>query len=487
MTEFFKEIKHQPKVWPASLRLRLLLSLLLPLAAMLMLDAWFTYSRALHAANTAFDRMLSTSARAIADGVTVNNGQVSVDIPYFALQMFESNAAGKVFYRVSSSSGKTLTGYADLPLPATWSNRQRLPSYGDINYQDNTLRQIVIRQSVRDLLTLRDQDIWVQVAETPELRQELARSLLWGSLLQESLLVLMVLAIVLFAISRGLRPLRHLSRELARRKENEFEQLSVAHLPSELMPLVQALNLHSERVQRLVAARRRFIDDAAHQLKTPLAVMQTQAELGLRESSLPAVQQQLRKLLDTLKSSSHGVQQLLQMSRLEPDNGQAIMLARLNLDLLVQNSALDWATLAHQQGGELGYEGVADLWVDGHAGLLQELLNNLLDNALRYRRPDGRVSINITTGRYPLPWLQVSDNGPGIAASERDQVLKRFYRLGNSTVPGSGLGLAIVKEIALRHGASLQLSDNPQGGLSVRLNFPLPVEGSLRPSACGTE
>ncbi|MBX9349585.1 sensor histidine kinase N-terminal domain-containing protein [Chromobacterium vaccinii] len=454
---------------PDSLRLRLLWGLLLPLLLLLSLDAYLTYRRSLAGANAAFDRMLHTSARAIANGISSHSGEIRVDIPYFALQMFESNAAGKVFYRVSDEKGRVLTGYEDLPAPARKGAGAPALQFSDADYLGEEVRLVSLRQTVRDMLTLRDQDVWVQVAETPESRQELARSLLLGSLLQEILLVLTLLLIVSLAVSRGLRPLRRLSAEVASRNEDDLEPLPKAGLPSELAPLVDALNLHGERLQRLFAARRRFIDDAAHQLKTPLAVMQTQAELALREEEPGEQRRQLRRLLAGLRQAGHMVAQLLQMSRLEPDNGQPIELERVDAAALAREVALEWAAAAHECGADLGYEGEDSVSVRGNRALLRELLNNLLDNALRYAGEGAVVTVEVRDG--PHACLEVRDSGPGIPEAEREKVLLRFYRLAGERREGSGLGLAIVREIAGRHGARLSLDQAMEGGLRVGVHF----------------
>ncbi|PTU71235.1 sensor histidine kinase [Chromobacterium haemolyticum] len=459
---------------PASLRKQLLLGLSAPLLLMLALDGWMTYNRALQAANTAFDRMLLSSGRAIADGVAAHDGAVSVDIPYFALQMFESNASGKVFYRVSRADGALLTGYDDLPLPPP-RRREGIryqPDYMDIPYHGETLRLLTLRLSVRDMSTLRSQDVWIQVAETPESREQLARTLLIGSLAQETLLGILMLAIVLLAVGHSLRPLRRLSRNVVARKETDLSPLPSRELPTELTPLVEALNQQGVRWHKLQAARRRFIDDAAHQLKTPLAVMRTQAELARRQALEPSLRQQLDKLLTSLDSASHGVHQLLQLARVEPDNGQAIELHDMDLAAWVREWALEQAPWAHGQGADLGYEGEDTVRIRGNAGLLRELLANLLDNAIRYHPRDRDAQITIAAGALPTPWLRVDDNGHGIAETEQDKVWLRFYRIAGAASSGSGLGLAIVREIAHRHGAAVELSRNAGGGLCVKLQFP---------------
>ncbi|AXK38990.1 sensor histidine kinase [Crenobacter cavernae] len=458
-----------------SLRLHLALWLLLPLLGLLALDAWLTYKRARDAANTAFDRMLFTSARAIAEGVSAHEGKTDVDIPYFALEMFETNAEGRVFYRVSEENGRPLTGYPDLPLPRFTSKHDFKPVYTDIEYRGETLRMVILRLAVRDLYTMRDSIVWVQVAETPESRRELAKGILLGALRQEALLVLLVLIIVRVALGRGLRPLRRLSERVAAREEDDLTPLEAGELQSELKPLVDALNLYIARIQRMLAARRRFFADAAHQLKTPLAVMQAQAELALREPEIGAVHDGVRQILGTLHQTSHGVQQLLSHSRLEPDSGLVAELKPVDLVALARDAALEWAPVARRNGIDLGFEQEGEVTVEGQPGLLLEMIGNLIDNAIRYAAAGANDKLRHVTVRVeagPAPRLVVIDNGPGIPAAERGKVFLRFYRVAGTQADGTGLGLPIVREIARLHNADVELDDTPGGGLTVSVVFP---------------
>ncbi|WP_051710560.1 sensor histidine kinase [Andreprevotia chitinilytica] len=454
-----------------SLRLSLSIWLLVPLLVLLALDAWLTYQRALHAANVAFDRTLFTSAKSIAEGVQLRNGQIQVDIPYLALEIFEANSQGRVFYRVAEDGGKLLTGYANLPQP---KHPERVvsyqPVYYDAQYQGDTLRLIAMRLSVRDVATAQTRQVWVQVAETPELRRELAREILIGALLQEGLLILLAFVIVMLAISRGLRPLRKLSERVSARDEDDLSPLDESELRAELKPLVEALNQYVARIERMLTARRRFFADAAHQLKTPLAVMQAQAELALREDASPAVQGQLRGLLNTVKQASHGVKQLLSLSRLEPDSGSVVVLQPIELATVARDVALEWAPVARRKGVDLGFEQQATPMVEGKTELLQELIGNLVDNAIRYAGYGKQITVRVEQDG-DTPMLKVIDNGPGIPPDEHDRVFLRFYRIPGMQVEGSGLGLAIVREIARQHGANLRLADTPGGGLTVELRF----------------
>jgi two-component system sensor histidine kinase TctE len=463
-----------------SLRVQLAIWLLLPLLLLLALDAWLTYQRAQAAADAAFDRMLLSSARAVAEGVSAHNGQIDVDIPYFALQMFEVNAEGKVFYRVSTLAGRQLTGYEDLPVPPASMRQGYTPHFYNAEYRGTLVRMVALRLPLRDLYTMASADVWVQVAETPESRQELARGILFGALGQEAMLVLLVLAIVLLSVGRGLRPLQRLSALMAARSEADLTPLSDAGLQSELKPLVEALNQYIMRIQRMLAARRRFFADAAHQLKTPLAVMQAQAELALRERDTDQVHGQVRLLLTALRHASHGVRQLLSLSRLEPDSGHLVALEPVDLSAVARATALDLAPIAWRRNVELAFEQRGEAQVDGQAALLQEMISNLIDNASRYaagESEDAPARVIVEVGAEPAPYLAVIDHGPGIPATEHDKVFQRFYRVAGTLPEGTGLGLPIVREIARLHGAEVELDETAGGGLTVRVRFPAQVKG----------
>ncbi len=225
----------------------------------------------------------------------------------------------------------------------------------------------------------------------------------------------------------------------------------------------------------MLDARKRFFADAAHQLKTPLAVIQAQSELALREPDGNRIRRHLAPLHDTVRQAAKGVQQLLSLSRLEPDSGYAPSLQPLRLDTLAGEVALELAPVARRAGIDLGFEG-EPVTVAAEPQWLQELVGNLLDNAIRYAGHDARVTLRVARqaapGQDTGALLQVEDNGPGIAEAERAVVFGRFYRGSTAQAQeGSGLGLAIVREIARVHGATVALSDTAGGGLTVSVRF----------------
>lgn len=453
-----------------SLRTRFTLWLLAPLLVLLSVDGWLTHQRARATVDTAYDRTLLSSVKAISDGVRMDNGEIHVDLPYVALEMFESDTSGPVFYRVALADGTTLTGYDDLPLPKRVPGYFR-PTYYDTTYRNNALRVAAIEHPVYDLSTNRNQVVWVAVAETTGWRAEIARHILIGSLVQEGVLALLALAAVWCVVTFAMRPLNRLSAKVGEGDAGEAQMLDEADAPREIRPLIHALNRYTSRMQQMLVARRRFFSDAAHQLKTPLAVLQAQSEVLLRDARATPLAGAVEQLHASTRQAAQGVAKLLSLSRLEPDSGNAVELATVDLHDVARRVALEWAPVADCKQIDLGFEGTGPAWIYGQPDLLAELLGNLIDNSIKYGRSGGVVTVVVERGERGVR-LSVIDDGPGIAESEREKVFKRFYRITGSGAPGTGLGLTIVREIVRVHHAAVDLAATTGGGLTVVAVFP---------------
>jgi two-component system sensor histidine kinase TctE len=392
-------------------------------------------------------------------------------VPHLALELFDDKAGPHIYYLIRDEHGETVTGYEDLPMPPQPDKRLYRTVFYDTRFREQPLRMAAQALPVHDVRSARTRLVWVMVGETIEPRQAVAREILFGSLLQELMLVTLALGIVWLGVRRGLRPLHRLSATVAARDADLLSPIEQKDLPSEMKPLVVALNQYVARLHRMLQSRKRFFADAAHQLKTPLAIVQAQSELALREPDATRMREHLRLLHGTVRHASKGVQQLLSLSRLEPDSGYAPTLRNLRLDALAQDVALEWAPVARGQGVDLGFEGDGQVELTGQPELLQELSGNLIDNAIRYAGNGTIVTVRVVH-EAGSPLLEVVDNGPGIAAAEREAVFRRFYR-GESrqAAEGSGLGLSIVREITRLHGATVTLSETPGGGLTVSVRF----------------
>ncbi|QWC89965.1 sensor histidine kinase [Cupriavidus metallidurans] len=454
-----------------SLRLQITLWLLIPLLGLLAFDAWLTDRRAMSAAHQAFDRTLAASLKSMREGISLRDGRVEVEIPNLALEVFDAEDGSRVYYQIRDERGTTITGYEGLPMPEGPVNSLYRTRFYDAEYLGVPVRMAAMPLPLHDVRSARTQMVWVLLAESTEPREQLASDILIGSLLQELMLISLALGIVWLGVRRGLLPLQRLSDAMSARGPDDLEPLEDTALPVEMKPLVAAVNQYVARLHRMIEGRKRFFADAAHQLKTPLAIIQAESELALREKDLPSVRAHVERLHGSVQQAAKEVAQLLSLSRLEPDSGYAPTLRRLRLDVLAQNVALEWAPLARRAGVDLGFEGRGPADIDGQTELLQELLGNLIDNAIRYAGAGAMVTVRVDGHR-----LAVEDNGPGVPAFERESIFKRFYR-GESSASrdGSGLGLSIVREIARIHGAAVALESTPGGGLTVVVTFPAPV------------
>jgi two-component system sensor histidine kinase TctE len=459
-----------------SLRARLLVSLLVPVGAVWAIDAWFTYDTVRRSMDTAYDRALHASALAISEHVTLGAGEPVVDLPAVALEMLDTGEQERVFYRVSYRTGggpdTFITGYEDLPAAPVIAPAAK-PSalvFYEARYRGDAIRVAALRT---DLPTEPGTAVLVQVAETLGGRANMSRHIVVRALAVEFLLIALTGALVAFGVSRGLRPLLELSRQVANRSASDLTPIA-EHVPREVRPLVDATNGFMARVRAAIAAQRRFIADASHQLRTPLSVLRAEADAALRREGAAELREAVERLRAHSEATSHLATQLLALARAEPDSAGAGALAPIDLASVARETcaALVPHALSHQV--DLGYEGDGPASVRGDALLLRELLSNLVDNAVRHGRPAGRITVSVTSGggTPAAPTLAVEDDGPGIPAAERERVLERFYRVPGTRGDGCGLGLAIVNEVARRHGATLHLLDGPDGkGLRVEVRF----------------
>ena len=311
----------------------------------------------------------------------------------------------------------------------------------------------------------------VQVAETTNKRNKLARNIVLSSLVPELLVALATLVIVWFGVQRGLAPLADLSAEIRSRSARDLRPIDPAHAPEEARPLVAALNQLFRQVAESSGNQQRFLANAAHQLRTPLAGLRAHTEIALAQGMPEAQRAQLEQVHLATVRTARLANQLLALARAEPGGYRADAFASVNLRTVVEDAADEWVHRAMEKEIDLGFE-LADTQVTGDALLLREALANLIHNALEYTPQGGHVTV--TTGlRNDCAFLDVEDDGPGIPPSEHAQALERFYRVPGTMGTGSGLGLSIVREIATAHGAEIAIRAGAHGrGCKVGLTFP---------------
>ena len=299
----------------------------------------------------------------------------------------------------------------------------------------------------------------VILAQTTEARTQLANDIIKGVIIPQFVVLPLAVLLVWLGLSRGVAPLKALQQRLRARRPDDLSPIDERAAPTEIAPLVAAINELLERLSANIETQRRFVADAAHQLKTPLAGLRTQAELALREASAEEMQASLRQLVTGSERATRLVNQLLLLARAE--NPGTVGMTEEDLNVLAYEQTTHWAPRALAMGTDLGYEDAGQpARVRGNAILLAELLNNLLDNALRYTPAGGHVTVRVRVAAQQI-MLDVEDSGPGIAPAERERVFDRFYRVLGAAEGGSGLGLAIVREIAQKHGATVTIHENP--------------------------
>lgn len=437
-----------------SIRSLLLGWLISPLVFLLLAGAATAHLIALDAADTAYDRALHNSALALANQVRIESETVHVNLPPDAQRVLLTDKYDHNYFKVSDPRGKLIVGDRGLPPPPEDHDQEQLITF-DGQFQGQPIRVAAV------YLPTENGSVLVEVAETLNKRSNMAREILLGMVIPEVLLAAVALALVWLGVTRGLRPLERLRDEIARRSPQSLSAVPEAEAPKEVRPVVHALNHLLDHLRQTMDFQKRFIANAAHQLRTPLAGLQSQAELALQQPGPPELHFTLEQLHTAAVRASHLTNQLLVLARAEPGSHLEETLRPFNLAEEIRTVAEGWVNQSIRKEIDLGFE-LEDATVVGEPLLIRELLANLLDNALRYTPAGTQITVR-TFLRDDRAVLQVEDNGPGIPEAEQSKVFERFYRVGESTEEGCGLGLAIVKEIAQAHGAEAELK-TPAGG-----------------------
>lgn len=462
-----------------SLRKRVAWGLILPMCVLLLLNAFWFYKGAIDAANRAYDRSLTASLKNIAESIHATEGEVTVDIPYSALEIFEEGVQERVYYSIIGPDGKVITGYDDLPLPE-YLGAGDTPIVVDTEYRDQPIRLAVLSKRLYDPEMAVGDSVTVLCAETIEARTRLAFSLFVDSLRPQLLLIAAGLFLIVIVVRNAFRPLLELRARIRQRNDEDLTPVSASNVPNELLPLVDAINFHMARLARLLQARRRFLADAAHQIRTPLTVLGTQAEYGQRQNDPEEMRRTFGSLIDTIRSTRRMANQMLTLARAEPANGLIQEFAQLDFAELVCEVAGELASIALKKNIDLSFERTSSpVIVDGNATMLREMVSNLIDNALRYTPESGHVSVEVKVAGGDV-LLRIVDDGPGIPEAEREKVFQRFYRiLGRDDSGGSGLGLAIVREICSAHRGRVTLGEGKgRRGLAVEVTLPAELPAS---------
>ncbi|MDN7716255.1 sensor histidine kinase [Burkholderia gladioli] len=490
---------------PRSLFGEILDWMLAPLLLLWPMSIAVTYLVAKTIANGPFDRALETDAYVLARQITPVNGVAELVLPKATLDLLRADNVDSVYYQVLGTRGELVAGEADLPLPRDDDR----PPPGVVLFRDDLLRGNDIRVAYTTVAlggSSGSQPVLVQVGETLDKRNALANDIIKGVILPQFVILPLAIVLVWFGLSRGLAPLTALQAHIRNRRPDDLSPVDPQRAPPEIEPLVTSFNDLLGRLEQNIALQKRFIADAAHQMKTPLAGLRTQAEFALRHEVPDEVARSLEQIATSSGQAARLVTQLLALARAE-NRASGLSFEPVDLAALARVTVRDWVQAAFARRMDLGYEGPDDQDVqapapiiDGHAVMLREMLGNLIDNAIRYTPEGGRITVrlhvepgvrldatgavvrafdNAGAGQAGVAHIEVEDTGPGIPAHERGRVLERFYRILGRDGEGSGLGLAIVREIVTQHGGALAIDDHvyqdtPRlAGTLVRLSFAL--------------
>lgn len=460
---------------PQSLFAQLLLFLGLPLVLLWGLSAFNSYVSALQAATQAYDRTLLSSARTVAERLVVRHGKLEVNVPWVVLDSFELNMNDRLYYKVVDPQGKVISGFDDLPaMPPSTSRTQLYPAlawFYHTEYRGQAIRVARLLQPVNEGGIVGMAEIYI--AETLQSRRWLAGQLLFSSWVSQGLLVLLTLVLTGWLLRRVLRPMRQLSALMVRREPGLLTPLPELLPWSETRLLIVAFNRYIDRLRVMISRQERFSADASHQLKTPLAVLKTQASVALASDDPQLWRESLQAMRTTLDGTILLTERLLQLASVKRKEQGERAFAVVDLHEIAQNSCFSRIPQARSKHIDLGYEGEqAAVLIEGDSVLLGELCANLLDNAIRYTPANGTVTLCLREAGNSVV-MTIEDSGPGIDDSQVEQALLPFHRLENvGDNPGAGIGLALVNDIARLHRSHPQLQRSETlGGLKVSLRF----------------
>lgn len=454
-----------------SLRLQLLRWLLLPLAGLVAVNVFTSWRQASATADLVTDRTLDASVRAIAEDVRIDRGVIDAIVPPVALEMFDTGHRDRVFYRVDTAAGRLLTGYPDLPLPEP-PPKASAPVHFTGSYRGNDLRLAALSYP---LVGATDGErVTVVVGVTLAGHAAMVRELWVGNFGQQLILLVAAGVLVIIGLGRGLAPLMRLREAVMEKGRDDLSPLPDHAVQSELRPLVAALNTYMGRVAGQMAAQRRFVANAAHQLRTPLALLATQVAFARRTGEAAERAEALAGAEESTRRLARLAAQLLTLSRAEPGSRRP-----RDEDIDLAQSARQvlegLAHLAVERDIDLGLDVNAPAVTRGDGAMMREAVVNLVENALRYTPKGGTVTVTVDGGAGEAgseAVLVVEDSGPGIPLEERDKVFERFYRVPGTPGEGSGIGLSIVREVVDGAGGTLILGTAAAGGLRVEMRLP---------------
>ena len=435
--------------------------LLAPLFLLWPMSIAITYVAAQDLANVPYDLNLLNALEVLTQQIEVENDRAIFKLSGPARLALRPRENDGVFWKVIAPSGELLSGDAELPTP----DKAPSENFDTVYYKNQMVRGFDVRFAYtwRTAGLRQAGPVLIVAAESVERRVALANDIIKGVIIPQFSVLPIAALLIWFGLSRGIAPINALQKRLRARKTDDLSPIDGRNVPVEIEPLVTAMNELLARLASHILAQQRFVADAAHQLKTPLAGLRTQAELGIRGTPPGETLSSLNQIVAGTVRATRLIDQLLLMARAEnPDN---VQVTAVDVRALTHTQTQQWVDQAISVQIDLGFEAAdSPIFIKGQALLLAELLNNLIDNALRYTPAKGQVTVSVSQTDQ-LVIVAVEDTGQGIPSVERERIFDRFYRVLGTKADGSGLGLAIVRQIAIQHGASIHILDPLQQAL----------------------
>ena len=441
-----------------SLLVEILDWLLAPIIVLWPLSVVVTFWVANTIANIPYDSALRDSVNALAQHVSFEGNRARIVLPSAASTFLRADERDTVWFQVRGTRGEVLAG--DRELAEIFPEEEQTQNI--VYYRDDEWHQEPVRIAYMFVFAPNQphRRVIVQVGETLKKRQDLANEIIAGIIVPQFFLFPLIVLLVWFGLQRGTLPLDRLRQRLLSRRPSDLSPIDVREVPEEIAPLIDAFNGLMVRLEQNLKTQERFIADAAHQMRTPLAGLRTQLELALRQTDPAEIKASLERIRAGVERASHAISQLLSLARSQSETPPRF--AAVDVNALVREVTQTFVAQALARRIDLGFEESAEpAWVDGSALLLRELATNLVDNALRYTPQGGRVTARVRAQEFVT--IEVEDNGIGIGDKDRELIFERFYRVPGTEAAGTGLGLPIVRSIAAQHRAAAQAKPNPTG------------------------
>lgn len=444
-----------------SLKTEILIRLIIPLIAFVTFETVLSYFVTLHYVNATYDRWLLDSARSLMQEIKIKETGTNIELPPAALEILTWDDQDKTYFKILSATKGLLAGDPVVP-DTNVLIADNQPCFYEAEINGKTVR--VVAMVLNNPLT--EDKIIISVAETVNKRQAMVADVLLADLGPQLILVMIAGFYLLGALKRGLKPLNSLALQIARRSPRDLSPIAEQEVFSEVKILTHTINDLLQRLAIAIDSQQRFVANAAHQLRTPLAGLKLQSERALRESDIGKMKPALEQIQSSADRASHTINQLLVLAKSAVADSMNEF-KNVNLSELVEQVCIEWVPKALQKSIEISFENSSkSLYILGDAVLIRELLSNLLDNAVLYGHHNGHIFVRLY--HNPNPGLIIEDDGKGIPETEITKVTERFYRIPGSAGDGCGLGLAIVKEIADLHQAQLILS-SPEKSTGTRI------------------